>query len=134
MEVLAIYEIGFHFIPNLKERDVKKRAEKISSFITKEGGEIVDKQEPSLINLEYKIKHGKSSPYTYFTEAYFGDIKFKLKPESISKLEEFMKEDENVLRFLIFRTVIENTRVDAEILNGLDKPKRTNNNKVLEKN
>jgi len=134
MEGLAIYEIGFHFIPNLKEREVKKRAEKISSFITKEGGEIVDKQEPSLINLEYKIRHGKSSPYIYFAEAYFGGVKFKLQPESISKLEEFMKEDDDVLRFLIFRTVAENTRVDDEIIKEINKPKRTNNNKVLEKN
>lgn len=84
-------------IPDLEEAQVVQQVEHIEKFITDAKGVITFKREPERIHLSYPIK---ASNY-----AYFGYIHFKLEePEEMSKLDEHMRLDNNVLRYLIVKT------------------------------
>jgi len=49
-------------------------------------------------------------------KAYFGWIKFELEPDSVLQLKENLEQNDSLLRFLIIKTVRENTLVPKKPL------------------
>jgi len=111
-----IYEVGFHLLSSIAEENVPAEVEKIKEYITKEGGEVVSEEMPKLRPLAYEIKKSFSGVYRKFDKAYFGFVKFELKEGGdIKKIDEKMKANENVLRFILIKTVRENTMYSPKI-------------------
>ena len=71
--------------------------------------DIIAEELPVFIDLAYQIVKTVEHKNKRFDQAYFGWIKFDGSPEGIAELEEGLKKDENVLRYLIVKTIRENT-------------------------
>jgi ribosomal protein S6 len=108
-ERLKVYELGFHFVPTLSEDDVTVKFSELKSFVEKLGGEFISEDAPKPINLAYDISKTVKAVKKWYTNAYFGWIKFTLVPEDIEALEKQVKEFEPVLRYLLIGTVREST-------------------------
>lgn len=89
------YEVVFISTPVLNNEAYKKQVDKYASFITDNGGEVVNKEDWGLRQLAYPIEKKTTGFYTL--------IEFKLDGEFIKKLEIDFKRDENVMRFLTTR-------------------------------
>lgn len=103
----TIYELAFHLNPDLDESQIQQLAQNIENYITSNGGIISFKNEPERTRLSYPIKHRR--------QTYLGYIHFNLKPESekeeLTNIDEQVKLNNNILRYLIVKIPIDSGKV-----------------------
>lgn len=105
----SIYETGFHLIPSIDESEVPAQASKVRSIIEENGGVVISEETPKMIVLAYNISKNINSKNQSFNKAYFGWIKFEVDPSQANVIKGKVEALENVLRFLIVKTVREST-------------------------
>ncbi len=91
--MLNNYESMVIFSPSFSEEEVKKENEKILNFIKENEGEVTELDFWGKRNLAYEIGD--------FKEAYYFVNYYKLAPHLITKLENFLKLNEVIIRFNI---------------------------------
>jgi ribosomal protein S6 len=64
---------------------------------------------PKMMELAYEMSRTIDNKKTWFTTAYFGWVKFDLEPAALAAVEEVLKRDEEVIRYMVLKTVRENT-------------------------
>lgn len=109
-----VYELGYHLVPTLAEEQVPQASDAVRGMIEGVSGTIIADEKPVFIDLAYTIVKVVNHKNKSFDEAYFGFIKFEAHPEEIAKLEEALKRDENVLRYLVVKTLKENTFISKK--------------------
>jgi len=117
-----IYEVGYHIISSVAEENVPAEVEKIKAYLAKEKAIILSEEAPKLRPLAYSIKKAFGGTYKTFDKAYFGFIKFALgETGDIRNIDLSMKNNESVLRYLVVKTVRENTMYSPKITVFSDK-------------
>ncbi|PIT96877.1 hypothetical protein COT82_00745 [Candidatus Campbellbacteria bacterium CG10_big_fil_rev_8_21_14_0_10_35_52] len=104
-----VYELGFHIIPSVEENNIAGEINSIKSAIEKLGGIFVAEGFPKLITLAYTMTKDIDGKRYKFDNAYFGWIKFEIGKDNIIKVQELIDSNNNILRFLIIKTVREST-------------------------
>lgn len=123
-EGFKVYELGIHLLPTLSEDDVQIEFSKIKSQIEKANGEFISESAPRMFNLAYEIPKTVKAQKKWYETAYFGWVKFELEAKELAGVEKFVKGLDNTLRYLIVKTVREDTLVSKDLL--------ANDNNVLE--
>lgn len=124
-EGVKVYEIGFHIAPTVSEENLVHEVNKIKDVLQAEGSSVVSEDFPRLRALTYPIaKHIQGSNKKY-KEGYFGWIKFEGSPESAVALKKAVDTMENVIRFLIIKTVKENTLYGTKFASKSEMKKKT---------
>lgn len=111
-----VYEIGYHVLPSFPEERLSEESAKLKEAIVSFGGVILSEEEPRLMALAYPIDKTIENKRTWFESAFFGWIKFEAGPEAIGQLKKLMEEDTSILRFIMVKTVRENTIVKKSVL------------------
>jgi len=106
-----VYEVGFLLLPFVTEENLAHETEKIKEAITSAGGKVFSEEDPRMISLAYPMFKVVSNKKTKFESAYFGWVKFDGDPSGVSKIKKAMEAEASVLRFMIIKTVRENTLV-----------------------
>lgn len=119
-EGFKVYELGIHLLPTLSEADVQIEFSKIKSNIEKLEGEIISESAPRMFGLAYEIPKTIKAQKKWYESAYFGWVKFELEASKLAVFEKFVKELEDTLRYLIVKTVRENTLVAKDLLPNYD--------------
>lgn len=104
-----IYELGYHLVPTLSAEQIPGASGAVRGMIERISKGIIAEELPVFIDLAYQIVKTIDHKNKRFDDAYFGWIKFEVSPAGIAELEEGLKKDENVLRYLIVKTIRENT-------------------------
>jgi len=104
-----IYEVGFLFVPTLSEEELPVSFGNLKELISSSGGSIISDEMPKLINLAYTMPKTLQNVIKKFDTAYFGWVKFSMDPEKIPELKKKLELELNIIRFLIMKTVKENT-------------------------
>ncbi len=104
-----VYEVGFHVVPTIAEEDVAPAVNTIRDLIESVNGMIIADGNPSLVKLAYPMDHIVANKKSIFDSANFGWIKFQTLAENIATIKDGLEKNENVFRFLIIKTVRENT-------------------------
>ena len=143
-----VYELGYHIVSTLDESKVAKTIDSLRDTIIKLGGELILEGEAELIDLAYTMVINNGGKHTKYDKAYFGWIKFDMEPEKMVDFKEkTLEADKNVLRYLLFKTVREDTRAPEpevtlkevkndgvlEVPKGSDEKKNNEKKKVSEK-
>ncbi len=108
-EALKVYELGSHIVSSIQEEEVGKVYESLKDLITKANGTIIAEEAPNLMDLAYtmvKHVHGKN---TRHSTAHFSWIKFEIDPSQVPAIHEAVSKNDNILRFVIVKTVKEST-------------------------
>lgn len=119
-EGFKVYELGIHILPTLSEADVLVEFSKIKSNIEKLDGEIISESEPRMFKLAYEIPKTIKAQKRWYETAYFGWVKFELDASKLAVFDKFVKELENTLRYIIVKTVRENTLVAKDLIANQD--------------
>ncbi len=106
-----VYELGYHILPTVDEGNIEKEREALVAIITQFGGKVLSEEIPALIDLAYDMDKVIKNKRNVFSQAYFGWIKFDIRPDNIEVLDDSVNALETVLRHLIIKTVAENTIV-----------------------
>jgi ribosomal protein S6 len=104
-EARPVYEVGFHVVPTVGDEGVAGVVDQIRSALG--NAEIISESFPEKTRLAYTVERADTGKRTKYNEAYFGNIKFALKREAIPSLEDALRANQNVLRYLLIETVRE---------------------------
>ncbi|OIO32639.1 MAG: hypothetical protein COZ49_00265 [Candidatus Yonathbacteria bacterium CG_4_10_14_3_um_filter_47_65] len=105
----SIYEVGYHLIPSIAEEDVPAEASVLKDSIESAGGAILSDENPKSVRLAYAVDHAVNNVKNIYDSAYFGWIKFFVTPSGVSKIKGFIEDNHKVFRFIIIKTVREDT-------------------------
>lgn len=108
-EAGKIYELAYLFVPTIPEENIAAQAGNLKEMLAGLGAVSIGEDFPKLIPLAYQMEKTISNKKQKFDSGYFGWIKFELDPENAVKLDEDLRRKENILRFMIIKTVRENT-------------------------
>ncbi|HRY30886.1 MAG TPA: 30S ribosomal protein S6 [Candidatus Paceibacterota bacterium] len=100
-----LYEIGFLVIPSVDADKVKSKITEIKKTITGAGAEVVKEIQPDLINLAYPMVKKISDVNHKFDKAHFGSILFNSEAEAAEQIKHQFEKDNDILRFLLVKTV-----------------------------
>jgi ribosomal protein S6 len=97
------YEFAFHILPTVAEGEVPETLSHIKAHITNAGGAIFDEEAPERIDLVYPVERHLEGKNRKFTSSYFGWFRFRLEGEKMNHLEEELRGDSSILRFLMVK-------------------------------
>ncbi len=105
-----VYELGYLLIPTLEEGNVPAVAGDLKDLITSSfKGEVISDDMPKSISLAYTMLKVTNNVRSKYDTAYFGWVKFTMDSDKIVELKKKLDLDPNMVRFLILKTVKENT-------------------------
>jgi ribosomal protein S6 len=100
---VSSYEFAFHILPTVAEGEVPETLSQVKAHFTNVGAAIFDEELPERIDLVYPIVKHLEGKNRRFNSAYFGWIRFRVAGEKIQVLQDELKTETNVLRFLIVK-------------------------------
>ena len=121
------YELGYHLVPSLSAEQTPAAAGAVRAMIEQISGSIIAEELPVFIDLAYQIVKTIDHKNKRFDNAYFGFIKFEGTPSEIAKLETGLKGDENILRYILVKTLREDTFITKKISSSKTKEPLTFN-------
>lgn len=114
-----VYEFGYLLIPTLEEGTLPAVAGDLKDLITTSfKGEIISDDMPKSITLAYTMLKVTNNIRSKHDTAYFGWVKFTMDSDKIEELKKKLDLDPNIIRFLILKTVKENTIATKRFVPG----------------
>ena len=104
-----VYEISFIFDNKLEESVALEKGNALKQSIATLGGSFISEETPYLRELAYEMIRVQNNINVRFNVGYFGWIKFEMPASSVKEFEKAIKLDEEVVRYLVVKTVRENT-------------------------
>ena len=104
-----VYEVGYLLVPTISEEELPASYGNIKELVASFGGGIISDEMPKMINLCYPMLKVVANVRNKFNTAYFGWVKFEMDPAKVLELKKKLDTDPMVIRFLIIKTVKENT-------------------------
>ena len=118
LESSQVYELGYLLIPTIKEEDMPVHYGNIKELISSFGGEVIGDEMPKMMGLAYQMQKVIANVRHKFNTAYFGWTKFTMDTEKVVELKKKLDLDPNFVRFLILKTVKENTIAAKRFVRG----------------
>jgi len=104
-----VYELGYLLVPTISPEEVLERYTALKDMMASFGGEFISDDMPKLIPLAYTMLKVVSNVRNKFNTGYFGWMKFYIDPQIVAELKKKLDLDPNIIRFLLIKTVKENT-------------------------
>ncbi len=111
-----VYEVGYHVLSTVSEADLGARVTAVRDVIESHGGSVIADEYPKFMDLAYTMVKMVANKKSSYSSSYFGWIKFEAIPKEIKAIESTLQQDPLLLRFLLVKTVRENTMVPKKVL------------------
>ena len=130
-----VYELGYLLVPTLSEEDVPVAFGNLKELVSSLGGIAISDEMPKMLALAYPMVKVITNVRNKFKNAYFGWVKFTMDSDKVLELKKRLDLDPNFIRFLILKTVKENTInakrfVRGEIAHRRTKSEKSENDKT----
>ncbi|MEJ0001596.1 MAG: 30S ribosomal protein S6 [bacterium] len=104
-----VYEIGYLLVPTTAEEQVPALYGNMKEAVTSMEGTLISDEMPKMIPLAYTMLKVYKNVRSKYDTAYFGWVKFTMDSQKLLELKKTLDLDPNIIRFLIVKTVKENT-------------------------
>ena len=104
-----VYELGYLLASTIPEENVPASYGNLKEMIVSFGGTVIADEMPKMIPLAYTMEKVISNIRHKWNNAYFGWTKFTMLPEKVLELKKKLDLSPELVRFLIIKTVKENT-------------------------
>ncbi len=115
---IRVYELGYLLVPTISEEDAPVIFGNLKELVSSLGGIAISDEMPKMISLAYAMVKVVSNVRNKFNNAYFGWIKFTMGTDAVLELKKKLNLDSNLIRFLILKTVKENTIAAKRFVRG----------------
>ena len=115
-ELGTIYEVSYLLLPSIAEEQILAKSEGLKEMLQKTLGEVISSENPVLIDLAYPMTKVVGTTRHKASSGYFGWLKFEIEADGISKVKKYFDSNDEVLRFLIIKTVKENTLLHGKMM------------------
>lgn len=124
-DTLTVYEVSYLLLPSLAVEQVPAKVASLKGVLTSAGGQVISDENPVLIDLAYPMTKVVQTVRHKCTMGYFGWVKFEITKEGIGSVKKNLDMDNEVLRYIIIKTVRENTLLTGKMkLKSEDKVKK----------
>ena len=113
-----VYEVGYLLVPTIDEVNLSVVFGNLKELISSLGGIAISDEMPKIIPLAYFMVKVVANVRSKFNTAYFGWVKFTMDSDKILELKKKLDLDPNFIRFLILKTVKENTIASKRFVRG----------------
>lgn len=113
-----VYEVGYLLVPTISEENLSVVYGNLKELVSSLGGMAISDEMPKIINLAYTMTKVVSNVRNKFNTAYFGWVKFTMDSDKVLELKKKLDLDPNYIRFLILKTVKENTLATKRFVRG----------------
>ena len=114
-DTLTVYEVSYLLLPSLAVEQVPAKVASLKGVLTSAGGQVISDENPVLIDLAYPMTKVVQTVRHKCTMGYFGWVKFEIAKEGIGSVKKNLDMDNEVLRYLIIKTVRENTLLTGKM-------------------
>ncbi len=112
----TVYEVGFHIVPAVSPEKLPAEVDAIKAVLGEAKATIISEEFPKLRNLAYTMIKAIGPARHRYDTAYFGWIKFEAAPETSADIKKALDGNEKILRYILIKTVRENTLYGAKVL------------------
>jgi ribosomal protein S6 len=113
-----VYEVGYLLVPTISEEELPAVYGNLKELISALGGVAISDEMPKMMTLAYSMVKVVSNVRNKFNTAYFGWTKFTMDSDKILELKKKLDLDPHFIRFLILKTVKENTIAAKRFVRG----------------
>ena len=110
-----IYELSYLFTPLLTEESVVAAFGNLKGLLEQHGASFISEEMPKMMELAYQMNRTIENKKTWFDNAYFGWIKFEIEPKEIAAIEAVLARDEQIIRYMVIKTIRENTIASKKV-------------------
>ncbi|HEY4502893.1 MAG TPA: 30S ribosomal protein S6 [Candidatus Paceibacterota bacterium] len=104
-----VYELSYLLVPTISEENVGATFTNLKELVSSFGGASISDEIPRMTELAYTMQKTVANTRSKFNNAYFGWMKFSMNREKVLELKKKLDLRPDVIRFLILKTVKENT-------------------------
>jgi ribosomal protein S6 len=114
-DALTVYEVSYLLLPSLAVEQVPAKADSVKAILTSAGGVVLGGETPVLIDLAYSMTKVVSTVRHKVSTGYFGWMKFEMDASGMEVVKKNLDADNDILRYLIIKTVKENTLLNGKM-------------------
>jgi ribosomal protein S6 len=104
-----VYEVGYLLVPTISEEELPTSYGNLKELVGSFGGNVISDEMPKMIDLSFPMFKTVKNVRSKFSTGYFGWVKFFMDPEKALELKKKLDLDPTIIRFLMIKTVKENT-------------------------
>jgi len=105
----SVYEVGYIMVPTIAEEALGEEVTLFKDMFTEKGAVFISDEYPKLIELAYEMSRSINNKKQKFTNGYFGWVKFECSTTDAKIIKDILEKNEKLVRFLMIKTVRENT-------------------------
>ena len=121
---MNVYEVGYIMVPTVAEENVGQEVTSFKDILTENGAVFISDEYPKLIELAYEMSRSINNKKQKFSYGYFGWVKFECSTTQAKIIKDILNINEKLVRFLIVKTVRENTMSVKRAYGKQDGPRR----------
>ena len=121
---LGVYEVGYLIIPSIPEENLGGEVTIFKDMFLEQGATFVSDEYPKLIELAYEMSRSIENKKQKFSYGYFGWVKFECTTDQAKAIKGILDKNEKLVRFLMIKTVRENTMSVKRSYSKQDGPRR----------
>ncbi|MCX6754666.1 MAG: 30S ribosomal protein S6 [Candidatus Nomurabacteria bacterium] len=106
---LEVYEVGYIMLPTIAEENLGEEVTSFKDTLTEKGATFISDEYPKLIELAYEMARSIANKKQKFSYGYFGWVKFECSTSQAKVIKDMLSKNEKLVRFLMIKTVRENT-------------------------
>lgn len=113
-----VYELGYLLVPTIEAEGIPAIYGNLKELILSLKGDVIADEMPKMMTLAYPMIKVISNIRNKFNTAHFGWVKFTMDSDKVLELKKLLDLDVNFVRFLILKTVKENTIAAKRFIRG----------------
>ena len=112
-----VYEVGYLMVPSIAEENLGGEVTSFKDSLTDLGAVIISDEYPKMMELAYEMSRSIANKKQKFTYGYFGWVKFESTSEGAITIKDALDKNEKLIRYLLIKTVRENTMSQKRVYN-----------------
>ena len=106
---LSVYEVGYLMVPTIAEESLGGEVTIFKDMFLENGAVFISDEYPKLLELAYEMSRSVNNKRQKFSYGYSGWVKFECTTSQAKIIKEVLDKNEKLIRFLMIKTVRENT-------------------------
>lgn len=106
---LGVYEVGYFMLPSIAEENLGGELTLFKDMFLEQGAVFISDEYPKLIELAYEMSRSIENKRQKFSYGYFGWVKFECNTDQAKTIKNILDKNEKLIRYLMIKTVRENT-------------------------
>ena len=123
-DTTKVYELGYLLVPSIGDAALAKEEATLKDFFASRGGELISSESPVMIDLAYTMLKVVHTDREKAKQAYFGWMKYEIETDQIVDIKKALDARASVLRYLLVKTVRENTLLEGAMTLGKEEKKK----------